>query len=156
MTLLKEVFCVTGFIITVGPGVTFSGVTLGPIEGTVFDLAQGWSMYKSTNGYAWTLTNINCQPTRITAIEPSANYANDKTVYVAVDTSRDSFTTIYRCTNGAAVGTPYTEMAKISAGEHGTTPASVVYYIDSYFDAPMSGCWLRPISMSSPFPMTAA
>ena len=59
---------------------------------------------------------------------------------MAVDTSRDSFTTIYRCTNGAAVGTPYTEMAKISAGEHGTTPASVVYYLDSYFDG--TDVWL--------------
>ena len=59
---------------------------------------------------------------------------------MAVDTSASSFTTIYKCPNGAAVGTNYIEMAKISAGEHGTTPASVVYYIDSYFDG--TDVWL--------------
>jgi len=110
---------------------TYGGVAMG---------AGTWAMFKSTNGYTWTLTNINNKATRITAIEPSDNYKNDKTVYVAVDTSADSVTTIYRCTNGAAVGTPYTEMGKISAGEHGTTPASVVYYMDSYFDG--TDVWL--------------
>jgi hypothetical protein len=103
-------------------------------------LADTWAMYKSTNGYTWTLTNVFNQDTRITAIEPSADYANDKTVYVAIDTSADSFTTIFKCTNGAAVGTPYTEMGRISAGEHGTTPASYVYYMDSYFDG--TDVWL--------------
>ncbi len=102
--------------------------------------ADTWAMYKSTNGYTWTLTCIYNQPTRITAIEPSANYANDKKVYVAVDTSATDQTTIFKCTNGAAVGTPYTELGKISAGEFGSTPATYVYYMDSYFDG--TDVWL--------------
>ena len=107
-----------------------------------------WAMYKSTDGYNWTLTNINNKTTRITAIEPSANYAVDKTVYVAVDTSLTAadpalqfgYTTLYRCTNGAAVGTPIGEMGMISSGMGGTLNAGYIYSLDSYYDG--SYVWL--------------
>ena len=86
--------------------------------GTVSITADTWAMFKSTDGYTWTLTDVYNLPTanRITAICPSANYAVDKTVYVAVNTSALGYTTLYRCTNGAAFGTPVGEMGQISAG----------------------------------------
>jgi len=52
-------------------------------ENTAFE--KRYSMYKSTDGYNWEPTNITNKTERITAIKPSANYANDKIVYVAVD-----------------------------------------------------------------------
>jgi len=114
-------------------------------DGTIFisvynEAAPSWSMYKSTDGYTWTLTNINNQANRITAIEPSANYAVDKTVYVAINTSGLGYTTLYRCTNGAAVGTPVGEMGMISAGMGASLNASYIYSLDSYYDG--SYVWL--------------
>ncbi|MDD4923927.1 MAG: hypothetical protein PHF74_03725, partial [Dehalococcoidales bacterium] len=108
----------------VAAGTKFNGVTITDYT---------YAMFKSTDGYTWTLTNINNKADRITAIEPSANYAVDKTVYVAVDASSD-YTTLYRCTNGAAIGTPVGEMGMISPGVGTTFNATYIYDLDSYYD----------------------
>ncbi len=122
-------------------GAKFNGVTM---------VADSYSMFKSTDGYTWTLTNVNnlqkvvSGPTtvakRITAIEPSANYAVDKTVYVAVDTEEAGYTTLYRCTNTAAIGTPFSEMGQISPGVGTSFNATYIYDLDSYYDG--SYVWL--------------
>jgi hypothetical protein len=111
--------------------------------GTVSITADTWAMFKSTDGYTWTLTNVYNLPVaqRITAICPSANYAVDKTVYVAVNTSASGFTTLYRCTNAATIGgTPYSEMGQISGGLGATLRATIIYDLDSYYDG--ANVWL--------------
>ncbi len=88
------------------------------------------------------MTNIYNLPTanRITAICPSANYSADKTGYVAVNTSALGYSTLYRCTNAAAIGTPYGEMGQISGGLGATLRATIIYDLDSYYDG--SDVWL--------------
>ncbi|MFA5628651.1 MAG: fibronectin type III domain-containing protein [Dehalococcoidales bacterium] len=100
--------------------------------------AETWAMFKSTDGYNWELTNIYNQP-HITAIEPSANYKNDKVVYVAVE-SLGAYTTLYRCTDGADIKTNKGEMGQISAGQGGNLVATEIYDLDSYYDG--SYVWL--------------
>jgi hypothetical protein len=111
--------------------------TYGAISAT-YNLANE-KMWKSADGYAWTATCVSGVG-HISAIEPSDDYKNDKTVYVAIDTSGVMYTTILRCTNGAAVGTPYGTLGQITAGDGGTQPAVYVYDLDSYFDG--TDVWL--------------
>ncbi|HEX78723.1 MAG TPA: hypothetical protein G4O19_01035, partial [Dehalococcoidia bacterium] len=103
------------------------------------------SMYKSADGYMWEETCLSGVGV-ITAIEPSDNYSEDETVYVAIDTSygADWFmgdwddmygkTTILRCTDAADEDVIPGSLGEISAGESGTRDASSVFDLDSYYD----------------------
>lgn len=114
-----------------GNATTFDGVPM---------TAGTWAMLKSMDGYAWEATNVNNEATRITAIEPSDNYSNDQTVYVAVNTSALGYTTLYRCTGGAEVNLPKGEMGQISPGVGTSFNATLIYDLDSYYDG--SDVWL--------------
>lgn len=130
---------------SLGTWVPYTGMNLG--TGTV-EFGEGWihvtvgsvnstydmwseSMYKSDDGYMWEDTCISGAGL-ISAIEPSANYSADETVYVAVDTF--TFTTIYRCTGAAEPSVTPGTLGQISMGEHGTVAATYVYDLDSYYD----------------------
>jgi hypothetical protein len=108
---------------------------------TYYGLFASESMYKSADGYMWEDTCISGGG-EITAIEPSDNYSEDETVYVAIDTSFGTppsvsalgWTTIYRCTDAADEDVVPGTMGEISAGESGTRDANYVYSLDSYYD----------------------
>jgi len=94
-------------------------------------LANKYNMYKSTDGgYTWTLTNVSNQTSAITVITPSANYAVDKTVYVAIAGT----SVIMKCTNAAAAGTPFGLLGQISGGFGGALTATQVNDIETYYD----------------------
>ncbi|MBU0875385.1 MAG: hypothetical protein KKB61_05425, partial [Alphaproteobacteria bacterium] len=73
-------------------------VDMGTSNYMYAELTGPADLYKSADGYAWVDTCLNGVGV-ITAIEPSDNYSEDKTVYGAVDSF--AYTTIYRCTNAA-------------------------------------------------------